>query len=113
MKKEGAILYAWCSYKHLNNNDNNVARNTHKEALLSGSKHVFTSFSSTGHMCSFDVVSLFTNVPLEETIDICADALYRRDDNKDPVAISEDSFRKLLKMVRAVFLRLEHYSAPC
>ena len=54
---------------------------------------------STGHMCSFDAVSLFTNVPLEETIDICADALYRRDDNKDPVAISEDSFRKLLKMV--------------
>ena len=54
---------------------------------------------STGHMCSFDVVSLFTNVPLEETIDICADALYRNEDNDDPVAISEDSFRKLLKKV--------------
>ena len=27
-------------------------------------------------MCSFDISSLFTNVPLEETINICADALY-------------------------------------
>ena len=26
-------------------------------------------------MCSFDISSLFTNVPLEETINICADAL--------------------------------------
>ena len=32
---------------------------------------------SDGPMCSFDVQCLFTNVPLEETIDICADALYR------------------------------------
>ena len=22
VKKEGAILYAWCNYKHLNNNNN-------------------------------------------------------------------------------------------
>lgn len=28
------------------------------------------------YMCSFDVSSLFTNVPLDETIRICADALY-------------------------------------
>ena len=27
-------------------------------------------------MCSFDVSSLFTNVPLEETIKICSEALY-------------------------------------
>ena len=40
----------------------------------------------TGHdltfpnfMCSFDVCSLFTNVPLDVTIDICLDALYRSD----------------------------------
>ena len=31
-------------------------------------------------MCSFDVSSLFTNVPLDETIKICLDALY---DNSD------------------------------
>ena len=50
-------------------------------------------------MCSFDVVSLFTNVRLE-TIKICAEALYH-DDDVQPVftAVSEDSFCKLLRMV--------------
>jgi len=27
-------------------------------------------------LCSFDISSLFTNVPLAETIEICADTLY-------------------------------------
>ena len=51
-------------------------------------------------MCPFDVVSLFTNVPLEETIKICADALYR-DDDIDPLytALSEESFCKFLRLV--------------
>ena len=31
-------------------------------------------------MCSFDVESLFTNVPLQETIDICVNSLYYNDD---------------------------------
>ena len=61
--------------------------------LIKGNK-----ICSDGHMCSFDAVSLFTNVPLEKTIDICADALYRSDD-AEPMTISEDSFRKLLRMV--------------
>ena len=30
-------------------------------------------------MCSFDVKSLFTNVPIEETIEICLETLYRSD----------------------------------
>ena len=51
-----------------------------------------------GFMCSFDVVSLFTNVPLDDVIDICAKALYHCDDI-DPVPLSESSFRKLLKIV--------------
>ena len=29
-------------------------------------------------LVSFDIVSLFTNIPLDETISICADFLYRR-----------------------------------
>ena len=33
------------------------------------------SVPSNGYMCSFDVVSLFTNVPLLDTIDICSKAL--------------------------------------
>ena len=51
-------------------------------------------------MCSFDIVSLFTNVPLKEVIDICAQALYR---NKSispvPPSLSEKSFRELLEKV--------------
>ena len=31
-------------------------------------------------LCSFDVVSLFTNVPLKETIDICIQSLYHDDE---------------------------------
>ena len=31
---------------------------------------------SSVFLCSFDILSLFTNVPLAETIQICADALY-------------------------------------
>ena len=55
------------------------------------------NIGSSRFMCSFDVVSLFTKVPLKETIKISADALYR-DDEVDPVytALSEESFCNLL-----------------
>ena len=46
-------------------------------------------------MCSFDVVSLFTNIPLEKTIDICLDSLYRDDDVPTPT-VPEKLLRKLL-----------------
>ena len=47
------------------------------------------------YMCSFDAVSLFTNIPLVETIQICLDTLYR-DENLAPPTIPEPLFRKLL-----------------
>ena len=47
-------------------------------------------------MCSFDVKSLFTNVPIDETIKICLDALYRSDDIAQP-CIEEPLFEKLLR----------------
>ena len=46
-------------------------------------------------MCSFDVVSLFTNIPLAETINICLDTLYRDSEVLKPT-IPEDFLRKLL-----------------
>ena len=46
-------------------------------------------------MCSFDVSSLFTNVPLEETIKICSEALYDQS-NSRPV-IPKDVFVELMK----------------
>ena len=48
------------------------------------------------HMVSFDVCSLFTNVPLKETIDICMDRLYRGNEENKP-HIPEHVFRKLLE----------------
>ena len=46
-------------------------------------------------MCSFDVSSLFTNVPLDETIKICSEALYGQS-NSRPV-IPKDVFVELMK----------------
>nr|WBB44924.1 reverse transcriptase [Chrysogorgia stellata] len=50
--------------------------------------------SSELTMCSFDVVSLFTNIPLEETIKICIDTLYHSDIK--PPNVSEDAFHELM-----------------
>ena len=46
-------------------------------------------------MCSFDVFSLFTNVPLDETIKVCLEALYDESDSQ-PV-IPKDLFVELMK----------------
>ena len=48
-------------------------------------------------MCSFDINSLFANVPLDETISICANQLYPSD-AKAP-SLSEKSFIKLIEKV--------------
>ena len=45
-------------------------------------------------MCSFDVRSLFTNIPLDETFKICLDTLYRSEDMK-PMPIEESLFEQL------------------
>ena len=47
-------------------------------------------------MCSFDISSLFTNVPLEETINIFADTLYCDDSDAQPF-ISKAVFIELMK----------------
>ena len=46
------------------------------------------------YMTSLDVDSLFTNIPLDETIYICIDSLYKDDDNSPK--IPKDYFRNLL-----------------
>ena len=45
-------------------------------------------------MCSFDVCSLFTNVPLEETISICDEALNNNPDSQP--YFPEDVFIELM-----------------
>ena len=47
-------------------------------------------------MASLDVDSLFTNIPLEETVDICVHNLYS--DNENPPNIPKHNFRNLLKI---------------
>ena len=46
-------------------------------------------------MCSFDIKSLFTNVPLEETINICLQTLYH-DENVTRPIVPEELFKKLM-----------------
>ena len=46
-------------------------------------------------MASFDVVSLFTNIPLNETINICLDCLYRCDGIQRP-SLPESLLKKML-----------------
>ena len=47
-------------------------------------------------MASLDVDSLFTNIPLDETIDICVDNLYN--DNENPPNTPKHDFRNLLSI---------------
>ena len=49
---------------------------------------------NNGIMCSLDVCSLFTNVPLDETIDIALDELYSL---SDPPTLPRSVLRKLLE----------------
>ena len=51
-------------------------------------------------MCSFDIQSLFTNIPLVETIEICLDTLYR-DETICAPSIPEEHLRKMLMKATA------------
>ena len=52
------------------------------------------NFDSKLVMASFDIESLFTNSPLQETIDLCVENLFQVRTNVDN--LSKDSFRELL-----------------
>ena len=47
-------------------------------------------------MCSFDIKSLFTNVPLDETINICVNELYNS--NLNPPMFPKEICQSLLYM---------------
>lgn len=48
-------------------------------------------------MASFDIKSLFTNIPLDETIKITCDKLYDNNNNYDIPPLSKNNFMKLLE----------------
>ena len=52
--------------------------------------------NKTDFLCSFDIKSLFTCVPVQQVIDICADALFR--DGLNRSRLTESNFRKLMCM---------------
>ena len=54
------------------------------------------STDSSLYMVSYDVCSLFTNVPVRETISITADYLYDECDQRP--SISKDTFKKLMEL---------------
>ena len=47
-------------------------------------------------MVSFDVKSLFTNVPLQETIDFISNKIYDKNSNANQLPIKKKIFKKLL-----------------
>ena len=55
-----------------------------------------TKLDKSSFLCSFDIKSLFTNVPLEETINICADTLYN-DPTIEPPPFNREEFITLIK----------------
>ena len=55
---------------------------------------IISAANPQGEIASLDVDNLFTNVPLEETIDILMDMVYRSD--KTPLPIHENILRDLL-----------------
>ena len=67
-------------------------------------KEISTSSSTNSVMASFDVTSLFTNIPLNETISICLELLYNNRD--DPPAIKRADMEVLLNLAakESVFL---------
>ncbi|XP_066910560.1 uncharacterized protein [Clytia hemisphaerica] len=57
-------------------------------------------------LVSFDIVSLYTNVPVLEAIDVCADLLYSGEYKKPPV--DKETFIELLKICSENVIMLIH-----
>ena len=60
-------------------------------------------YPSVPFMCSFDIVSLFTNIPINETIEICLDKLY-----KDRLLV-ENMKRAQLKKLLLYCVKQNHF----
>ena len=76
-----------------------LTRSTANEYTVTDSFHFAEEIclqDSNLHMAILDVDSLLTNIPLDETIDICVDNLYNG--NKNPPNIPKHDFRNLLNI---------------
>ena len=66
-----------------------------------------TRLEDDEEMISFDVVSLYTNVPVREAIDVCTDMLYRLPPEKRP-NIDKTTFRTLAEIASCEVIMLTH-----
>ena len=63
------------------------------------------NLNSNQVMVSFDVKSLFTNVPLQETIDLISNTIYDKNSNANRLPIKKKIFKKLLNLAtKGIFL---------
>ena len=56
--------------------------------------HQILGLDNVPFMCSFDIVSLFTCIPVKETIELCLDLLYK--DTELVHNLTRSQFKKLL-----------------
>ena len=63
-------------------------------------------FSKNQVMVSFDVVSLFTNVALSETIELIANRIYT-EDNPNEAPFNRDIFKKLMLATQGIFMFID------
>ena len=54
------------------------------------------SFDSTNYMASFDLESLFKNIPLEETINICVGKLFHNETKVNNCTVAICNKRRIL-----------------
>ena len=65
-------------------------------------------FNPNDVMVSFDVVSLFTNVPLNETIDIIANYIYDKNHNLPKPPFKKLIFKRIMKLATGgIFMHMD------
>ena len=79
-----------------------IANLSKNEYVLENSKDLINSVShlvveNSHFMCSFDVESLFTNIPVKETINIIVNTIY--DNDNDVRNMSRNDFKRLLELI--------------
>ena len=65
-----------------------------------------SKLSPSNFMVSFDVVSLFTNVPVDEAIDLSAEYVYSSSSHNKPLIV-KDIFKKLMKLATSGIFTFE------
>ena len=75
------------------------------------STNQFIKFNSNHKLVSFDLSSLFTNVPLKETIHIIADTIYSDQQNPHQPILEKGIFIKLLQLAtKGIFMQRTNFT---